>query len=210
MSHEQSMTRSEPEYLRPYLRAVSRHGGGFGSLLWASPRTQEARFDAMLRVYDMNGRKVLDAGCGRADLLPYLIARGIFPRAYLGLEAIAELVPIARQTIEGNSQAAIVEGDFVGQPECLDAGADVAVFCGSLNTLDAFAFEMVLRRAFAVAHCGVVFNFLSSPDRACAAHLTWHRPQRVMRFVRSMSRLVRVLDDYLDGDCTVGIFKDGL
>ena len=163
----------------------------------------------MVRVYDLNGRKLLDAGCGRADLLPYMIGRGIFPRAYVGVEAVAELVRMARQTVEGNPDASIFAGDFVGEPECLEAQADVAVFCGSLNTLDAFAFEMVLRRAFAVARSGVVFNFLSSPDRACAAHLTWHRPGRVMGFARSMSRSVRVVDDYLDGDCTVGIFKDG-
>jgi hypothetical protein len=67
---------------------------------------------------------------------------------------------------------------------------------------------MVLRRAFIAARVGVVFNFLCSPARAAASHLTWHRPQRVLGFARSISRDVRMVDDYLDGDCTMGIFKD--
>ena len=36
----------DPPYLAPYLRAAERHGAAFDALLWASPRTQEVRFDA--------------------------------------------------------------------------------------------------------------------------------------------------------------------
>ena len=208
MIRQRAMLESEPDYLRPYVRAALRHGGGFESLLWSSPQTQEARFDALVRAIDMRGMKVLDAGCGRADLLVYLTSRDIFPAAYVGVEAVTELLWIAEATAEGYADARIVNADFVSRPACL-RGADVTVFCGSLNTLDACAFETTLRRAMAAASVGVAFNFLSSPGRACASHLTWHRPEDVMRLARSISRSIRVVDDYLDGDCTMAIFKDG-
>ena len=209
MNNQRAILDSHPGYLRPYVRAVARHGGGFGSLLWSSPQTQAARFDALVRIADMQGSKLLDAGCGRADLLVFLMAREIFPSEYVGVEAVPELQDIARSTVEEYPGARIVAADFVSDPESLNVGTDVAIFCGSLNTLDPFAFEVVLRRVYATVRSGVVFNFLSSPDRAAASHLTWHRPQRVVSFARSISRTVRTLEGYLDGDCTVGIFKDG-
>ena len=55
---------SDPEYLKPYLRAAARHGGGFRALLWASTLTQTRRFDALARACDFLGKAVLDVGCG--------------------------------------------------------------------------------------------------------------------------------------------------
>src|SRR5688572_20626498 len=66
-------------YLEPYVRAAARHGEGFGSLLWASPQTQGARFDALMRLCEFGGRNVLDVGCGRADFLDHLIKREVRP-----------------------------------------------------------------------------------------------------------------------------------
>src|SRR3954451_9296777 len=75
-------------YLAPYVSAAERHAGGFRSLLWASVSTQEKRFDAFTRVCDFAGKSILDVGCGRADLLDYLLGRGIEPDHYVGLEAV--------------------------------------------------------------------------------------------------------------------------
>src|SRR5436190_1979033 len=127
-------TREADAYLEPYRQAASRHGDRFGSLLWASPRTQAARFDAICRLAEMRGRKVLDAGCGRADLMDFMISRGIGAAEYVGIEAVDELVAAAMK--KSLSKAEIVHGDFVSHPERLKIGADVVVFSGSLNTLE--------------------------------------------------------------------------
>jgi hypothetical protein len=39
------------DYLIPYQRAAALHGAEFESLLWASPQTQAARFDAFGRLW---------------------------------------------------------------------------------------------------------------------------------------------------------------
>src|SRR6185312_382805 len=36
---------SEEPYLKPYLRAAREHGGSFEALLWATAKSQRARFD---------------------------------------------------------------------------------------------------------------------------------------------------------------------
>jgi SAM-dependent methyltransferase len=194
-----------PDYLEPYQQAARRHGAGFGSLLWASPRTQAARFDAMCRLVDFGGRSVLDVGCGRADFLDFLIERGVWPASYIGIEGVAELAAAARE--KRHSNATIVEADFVAEPARLFAGAQVVAISGALNTMDSADVYDTLRRAYDAAGEALVFNFLCSTRLAGASYLTWHPPAEVLTFARALSTQVQMVDDYLPGDCTVAIRK---
>jgi hypothetical protein len=191
-----------PFYLEPYLQAASRHGGSFGALLWASPRSQATRFHALTRAYRFKGKSVLDAGCGRADLLDYLVESGQGPGHYVGLEAVEVLADAAEQRHPAG-KAMIVRADFVSEPIRMFVGADVVVFSGSLNTLQQGEFERTLRVAFEAATEALVFNFLSSPRLAGAKHLLWHRVEDVCRLVGGMTRDYWVIDDYMEGDATV-------
>jgi SAM-dependent methyltransferase len=195
-------SKSNPPYLEPYLQAASRHGGSFGSLLWASPRSQATRFRALTRAYRFKGKSVLDAGCGRADFLDYLIDSGLEPDHYVGLEAVDVLADAAEQR-HAADRAIIVRADFVREPARMLVGADVVVFSGSLNTLAQAEFERTLRVGYEAATEALVFNFLSSPRLAGAKHLTWHEVDHVTRLVGQMTPDVTVIDDYMDGDATV-------
>jgi len=195
-----------PAYLKPYLAAARRYGAGFGSLLWASPRTQAARFDTLVRAATgraIRGHRVLDVGCGRADLLDHLRRRDVRPASYVGIEAVDELATAAEQ-----KGATIVRGDFVRQPELLRAaGADVVLVSGALNTMDAESFYRCVTAAFEAAGNVLAFNFLAGPTLAAADHLTWHRPADVRAFAASLSHDVGFWDDYLPGDATVAVRK---
>lgn len=194
-----------PEYLEPYERAARRHGAGFGSLLWASAQTQGVRFEAMRRLVDFHGKRVLDVGCGRADLLDYLITKKVRVASYAGIEGVAALAEAARA--KRHSECEIITADFLAEPERLKVGAQVVVISGSLNTLDSAGFYATLRRAYEAAAETLVFNFLSSDRLAGADYLRWHRADEVMGFARTLSDRVRKLEDYLPGDCTVVMGK---
>jgi SAM-dependent methyltransferase len=196
-----------PAYLEPYRRAAERHGAGFGSLLWASPQTQAARFEAVRRLVDFQGRSVLDVGCGRADFLDYLVAREVRPASYIGIEGVAALVRVARA--KGLAGCEIVEADFLAEPARMDVAAQVVVISGSLNTLDSSGFYATLRRAYEAAGEVLVFNFLCSSQLAGADYLAWHRPDEVLAFARTLSDRVSTAQDYLPGDCTVVMGKAG-
>jgi SAM-dependent methyltransferase len=200
-----SAAASEQSYLQPYLRAARQFGAGFSALLWASPKTQRARFDAIRRAYDPEGKSVLDAGCGRADYMEFLLARDVRPADYIGLEAVETLADAAQAKKFPNTR--IVRGDFVREPAKLFVGADVIVFSGSLNTMDEATFYEILRRAYDATAEAVVFNFLSSSALAGRAYLTWHSRERVEAFARRTAADVHVLEDYLQGDCTIAMLK---
>lgn len=193
------------DYLDPYLRAVRRHGPSVQALLWASRQSQERRFAALARAYDFTGKRLLDAGCGCGDLLGYLQARGVRPSRYIGLEAVGELAEAAR--VRCGQHAQIVQCDFVREPLRLFAGADVVVFCGSLNTLCEADFAACIRHAHDAAGEAVVFNFLASPALAGAEYLTWHAPADVVEFARTFAADVKLLDGYIEGDATVLLSK---
>lgn len=195
-----------PSYLAPYLRAAERCGAGFGSLLWASPSTQHARFEAIRRACNPGGKRILDVGCGRADFCDFLLKRGVRYVQYTGLEAVDELAAAARRKAQPRSL--IVRGDFVKEPARLLVGADLVVFSGSLNTLDTRSFYATIRVAFDAAAGALVFNFLASPMLAAQSYLTWHKPEDVLAAIKDWTPRVRVLDDYLEGDCTVALLKE--
>jgi SAM-dependent methyltransferase len=135
-----------PDYLRPYLDAARAHGEGFRSLLWASPRTQAVRFDALTRIVDFRGRLVCDVGCGRADLLDHLDRSGIPVADYTGIEAVPELAAAAGR--KRRAGVRVLRGDFVRDPVRMFVGAEVVAFSGSLNTADDPTFYATVRRAF--------------------------------------------------------------
>jgi SAM-dependent methyltransferase len=200
------MSSLPPTYLQPYLNATKKYGAGFGSLLWASPKTQAVRFSALLRAVNCTGKVVLDAGCGRADLLEFMLGRAVYPMQYLGLEAVETLAEAAEKKRLPNGR--IIRGDFVCDPAQLDVDADVIFFCGSLNTLDERAFYQSITRAFSAAKQAVVFNFLCSAQLAASPHLTWHQPEAVLALAGKLSDNVRFWDNYLPGDGTISIRKD--
>jgi hypothetical protein len=196
----------EEPYLLPYLRAAKRHAGGFGSLLWASEKSQRQRFEAICRVFDLAGKSLLDAGCGRADLMGYLIRHSIHPAEYIGLEAVDTLADQAES--RNYPCVRIIRADFVRDPLTMCVGAEVIVFSGSLNTLPPDAFYATLRHAIEAAGEAVVFNFLSSPVLAGQDYLVWHHAEKVMTFIESLGCRWQMLCDYLQGDCTIAIIKE--
>jgi len=194
--------RSRPaSYLEPYREAHEQRERGARALLWVRKRDQTVRFDAIARLCPLADKRILDVGCGPADLLGFLLERGIRPARYIGLEAQRWLVQAARR--RRYPDAEILEGDFVRDPGLLEKGADVVIFSGSLNLLSSRQFFRVLDRAWGATRRWLAFNFLCAPDLAGEDYLRWHRPATLEAWARRRAPIVRTAADYEDGDCTV-------
>lgn len=198
---------SVPFYLFPYHEARQQGAKGVHALLWTSKEGQRIRFDVIARSCPLAGKRILDVGCGRADLLGYLLESGIVPAHYTGVEMIPETIRSARR--QRYERCTIVAADFVSEPEKLQVGADVVVFSGSLNTLTRPQFYRALRAAWAAAGQALVFNFLSSKYWCGEEWLNWHRRKTVLDFCRSLGGEPSFEDGYLIGDCTIAVRKPG-
>ena len=184
-------------YLRPYRDAVQAAGPAFEALLWHSRAYQQVRFKVMTDAIRgviaaghashrpaLDGRVVVDLGCGRGDYAAYLAGEGVHIARYIGVEAVPELAAAARETVaalrrqhtqtdtpsDTAPDATIIEADFAADPVLIErlaaGGGEVFTLSGSLNTMDERLARSVLERAWrAVARVrrGVLaFNFLSS------------------------------------------------
>jgi hypothetical protein len=196
---------ADPPYLAPYEDAARQYGSGFESLLWASPQTQATRFEVIRQAIDPTGKFVLDAGCGRADYLEHLLRFGAAPASYMGIEGIDALATAAESKRLPN--ATIIRADFVRHPVRLFVGAAIVVFSGSLNTLDDDAFYQTLDHAWQAAGEALVFNFLASWNLAGRDYLHWRKKQDVQRHLEEFGGSVQIIEDYLDGDCTMCVRK---
>src|SRR5436305_3324247 len=200
-------TKWVPSYLSPYLDARQRGAKGLHALLWPDGEAQRIRFEAIVRSCPLAGQRLLDAGCGRADLLGYLLDRGIVPAHYTGLELLPATIRAARR--KGYERCRIVAADFVREPEKLQVGADVVIFCGSLNTLPPPQFYHALGAAWVAAGRWLVFNFLSSPLLGGEEWLFWHHRETVLACCRALEGEPRVDESYMNGDCTIAVRKPG-
>lgn len=159
---------ASPAYLAPYRRALDQHGPTFQSLLYYNRDTQHRRFEALAKIAPLAGRRVVDFGCGHGDLLLWLERNGVRCAAYLGVDAFAELIAVARtQAATSDVRASFEVADFVHADfeALVDDAPTTFVFSGSLNLLSQAAASELLRRAWrALSRApgnGLAFNFLS-------------------------------------------------
>lgn len=215
------------KYLRPYRDAVRAFGTGFEALLWNNERMQRRRFEVLVEQIDLSGRTVADMGAGRADLLAFLVERGVPARAYLGVEGVEELrefcVTRARERAREGLWAAaafpladFVEEELIFQRLVREHRADTFLFSGSLNTLGEAIARRVLHRAWTalerVPGGAVAFNFLSDLRRArgeAGGPAVRFDTLSMIRFAFERTPIVAVRHDYLgDHDCTIVMRRD--
>jgi len=148
------------DYLKPYHDAHRRHGPGFDATLWASPQTQQVRFDVLIAHGQLAGRHLLDAGCSRGDLAAYLLQRQVSLKHYTGIDALDAMVQHARaRKLPGCD---FHTGDLVTHPDLMKTiRADVIFFSGTLNTMQQPMAEQLLDAAWEATGESLIFNFLS-------------------------------------------------
>lgn len=203
-------------YLQPYEDATRRGGAGFESQLWMSRDAQDTRFGVLCDLGRFDGRVVADLGCGVGDFPIYMQAHrpDAFPKSYIGIEGVHAMAVHARERIEhaGIGRTLIEVGDFVADeslPDLLvtDAGADVFVFSGSLNTLAQDRALVVLGRFWdALARSGrgtLMFNYLSlhhnkerTPANPPAVRFD---PVAMLQWAIERTPLVQLRHEYLGG-----------
>ncbi len=94
------LERSVDKQRRIYRRLYERHGPGHRALHWTSRANQRRRFEALSRVGDLCGCRVLDLGCGLGDLLDFMLEETIACH-YTGYDVVPEFIYQARRRFPG-------------------------------------------------------------------------------------------------------------
>lgn len=198
-----------------YRRALTRHPEGIRSYGWWYGREQAARFDQLLAVADggpaHRGQTLLDVGCGRGDLLEYLVRRGLRGIAYTGVDLMPEFIELARHRYP---HARFFTAEFLNWRA--PARYDYVVASGALSvrlTNNERYLGRLVAKMLRLARRGVAFNFLTTYHRRQLRRWCYYDPGEVLRWcVRNRGvRQVRLSVGYdpFDrfGDATVILSK---
>jgi 2-polyprenyl-3-methyl-5-hydroxy-6-metoxy-1,4-benzoquinol methylase len=68
----------------------------YGILGWESEEAQRLRFDILLSAVSLEGKALLDVGCGTGNLLEHILSKGINVK-YTGVDLLDKMVGIAKR-----------------------------------------------------------------------------------------------------------------
>jgi len=174
------------------------------SLGWARTESQLIRFRVLAQIGDLAHRSVLDAGCGYADLYPFLRQHyaGV---QYHGIEQIPEMLAVARDRYPDAPGLTLSGGDFLRTPL---PPADYVLASGALNYRhrDPQFVYRALEKLYSSCRVGLGFNLLDW-EPADGGPLAAHDPAQVLAFCQRLGTRAELRQGYLEGDFTVFVYR---
>lgn len=158
----------EEREIELYQRLARQFRGTPGQIGAGSRQSQEVRFEVMVQLLDgLLGKRwtrmrLLDFGCGKGDLAPFLIRHTDFdPACYIGLDAIPENIEDARRLGDYDFRLGIWDG----RGRIVEEEIDLIVFSGALNTSRIERRQAMFRSMLDLSRVGVAGNFLTFNSR---------------------------------------------
>ena len=142
---------------------ISRFGiASAKSLGWRDESAQRQRFKQIAQIGNLNGKTILDVGCGHGDLFSFISE--IYPRLnYCGLDQEKAFLEVALKRYGGKSNTKFLFGDFesVSLPK-----HDYVICSGGLNyrTSDNHHIFKMISKFFKASKLGLGLNILKSVD----------------------------------------------
>lgn len=189
-----------------YEQSLKEYGEGPKALLWWDYRSMAIRFRELIKGVPLDGRSVLDAGCGMGDLLPYLYAKSTSFR-YLGVDINRGFIEIAKKRYEGhNFKVADPFKHRVGDFDVvLSSGVMNGNYDGWLERR-----KKMIKSLWAQTNQVLAFNMAGGLKPIPNDSLIAYADAEVMSdFCKTLSDKVILNTDYLQKDFTIVMFKKG-
>lgn len=208
------MSQHRDHIRRHYTPRVRPGRESYDILDWGSAATQCARFQVLAEILrnspvlagQPRGPRLLDAGCGLADLLPFLENHGQRVR-YVG----ADITPaILREARRRQPVADLVLADLFAAPPFPRQAFDV-VFASGIFNLDLGNNDIFVRRAVPAlvrlaAGC-VVANFLHAGAPVKHDHCHYYEPAQLLAVLAGAAGRIDCHEGYLDHDFTLVLWR---
>jgi SAM-dependent methyltransferase len=194
------------ETTRWYEDKVRQYGFDHRGLGFRNRSSQEKRFDALLALGDLHGKRLLDVGCGFGDLLGFLRERGIRP-AYTGLDVCEPMIRRCHERYRGDPARFVVADVLAFTPT---ERYDYVVASGIFGLDAEGARERIrptLERLFEWSGVGVAVNFLSANYPQPVDGRIYVEPGKALEVALSLTPAVRLDHSYLPNDFTLYLYR---
>ena len=187
-------------------------GESVETLGWGSRESQTLRFQQLFRGLDPRGKRILDFGCGFADLIPYLDRQCDAQFDYVGVDLCPELLDVASDRYSSRGFR-FVTGDLLRFPneKIGELDCDIAVASGAFSFKIEKNFDFViaiLRRLCDIASEVVCLNFLSIHVDYQLEKNFHYCPATMLQHALMNSRRVALYHDYPLWEFTLHVYRD--
>lgn len=187
-----------------YERLIDQHGVGPRACDYGRPESQRVKFRVLSEVMSLDGKSILDVGCGFADFADYLDEQFEGVR-YSGVDITPGCIEKACRTHPGLD---IRQGDILQQNvhESYDLVTANGIFYLMGDEAESLMKQLVTKM-FELSRDAVAFNSLSSwcDDKEEGEY--YADPSHVLEFCRGLTPWVTLRHDYHARDFTVYMYK---
>ena len=189
-----------------YDNALKMFGDRPEAVRW-TPKGQLSHYLSLLDIGGcIDGKKILDFGCGKGDFLTFLKEKNIKAQ-YTGVDINEKLIALAK---EKNPDSTFRVFDL--EKETLEEDFDYIFLCGVFNLRVQGIDEIIrnsLKRLFGHCRLGIAFNALSSHNPKKDFELHYVSPEELFTFaVENLSPFVSLRHDRISYDFTLFIYRD--
>lgn len=197
---EEDIKNLSEQTVKRYTGRYKEHRHGVKTLGWGSTEMQEYRFEQVLQKVDVNGKSLLDIGCGFGDLYNYVKKRGDELTNYVGWDITPDLIKDTLIKDEVTLEIKDISQETISGPV-----ADVGVMLGLLNwkwenAEENYAYsKRLIKNALACVNETLVIDFLSTnytDTYPVEDFVFYHNPQKMLEFAFELSNNVELVHSY--------------
>ena len=176
------------------------------TLGWGSEDQQHYRFTQTLQTgLDLNGKEILDIGCGFGDYSNFLVDSNISFSSYLGVDINSDLINEAKFRHNNISDRDFCVLDLTKNPKQKPM-ADIGIMLGLLNLnlkgdMDNYEYSFnMIKNAFSLVTETLIVDFISTRKNSeypAEDFIFYHDPVRVLEFANSLTDNFSLKHDYL-------------
>ncbi len=184
---------------------IKEFSGTVKSLGWKGAASQLKRFEVLAQVADLNGRSIMDLGCGQGDLKGFLDER-VSEFAYIGIDQMPEFIIEANRRYGHLPNTAFYQTDF-SATELPTVEYVIASGALGYRSVNSTYYKEMIARMYASAQSALAFNMLDRATFPDHPLLVGHDVEEIEAFCKSLSPRVELIKGYLVDDFTIFMYR---
>lgn len=188
-----------------YQSLLKKHGETYRALDWGSLESQQKRFEALAGIGMAAGDRVLDVGCGLADLNAWLIEH-IPGVEYSGIDLTPGMVKSAQARFPNVKVSNNTIFDLDSSFKTFDYLVASGIFVFRQENPRDYMFSTI-KAMYKICTKGISFNSLSAWARNKSPNEFYADPANLIDFCKIITPKVVLRHDYHPADFTVYMYK---